>query len=59
MAQSIMNNKTQHAIKDEHGKYANKKLGVRDDTKTNEVAPLVLQNTVVLPPNFLECEASK
>jgi len=54
-----MNNKTWHAIKDEHGKYANKKLGVRDDTKTNEVAPLVLQNTVVLPPNFLECEASK
>ena len=35
------------------------KWELENDTKTDEGASLDLQTAVVLPPNFLECEASK
>ena len=47
-----MNNKTSHAINQNHEKHANVNGSLEIDTKADEGTSLALQTKVVLPPNL-------
>ena len=55
----ILIKKLQTYYKWMHMKAYTYKWELENDTKTDEDASLDLQTMVVLPPNLLECEASK